>query len=665
MGLNDAQIATLAVFCDTLVPSVQRAEDPDGYFGRKATDTGTHAVIAAILEAAPPEAAAQIGLLLDLLGSPGLGATWGGPAKRLEELDAEERESVVLAWMQSPSPELRAAYSVLASLVLSVYYGWSDDRGPNPNWKSIGYDGPVSPPPKIERPIKPLVIDRDLVLDCDTVVVGSGAGGGVVAGELADAGHEVIVIEKGPYVAEDGFTQRELEMMLQLYEKGGALRTKNAAIGVLAGSCLGGGTTINWTGALRTPDYVLAEWAHEHGNLHLLTAEFRNSIEAVERATHVGLEESHVDRKGELLRLGAQKLGYVVNTYPRNVKGCDPKHCGYCNFGCQLGAKQGTLKTYLQRTFNQGARILVGTEVARVVTEAGRARGVEALHRKPDGTVHRVTVRAKRVVVAAGSLHTPALLRRSGLTHEHIGRNLFIHPAAAVVARYPDPVRAWSGSMMPVACDEFTRLDGNYGFKLINAPLHPGWLCGVAWRSGADHKERMLESSRIASVGAFVRERDTGRIELDASGQPVVDYWPSTYDMQHLVRGLQEAARIHFEAGAELLYLPGYRRFDTSEGKRKLEALLEEMAASGLEPNLLPVLTAHQMGTCRMGGDAARHPVTPGGETREIKNLFVADASTFPTCSGANPMPSVQHIAHFTARGIAARDGFGRNAAGT
>src|SRR6185312_9227932 len=133
---------------------------------------------------------------------------------------------------------------------------------------------------------------------------------------------------------------------------------------------------------------------------------------------------------------------------------------------------------------------------------------------------------------------------------------LHIHPAGGVMGRYAEPVRPWSGSMMPVACDEFTRLDGNFGFKLVNAPLHPGWLSGVDFRSGAEHKERMLETARLASVGVFVRERDTGAIELDAKGMPIVDYWPSDYDMRHLVRGLQEAARIQFEAGAEVLYLP-------------------------------------------------------------------------------------------------------------
>ena len=209
--------------------------------------------------------------------------------------------------------------------------------------------------------------------------------------------------------------------------------------------------------------------------------------------------------------------------------------------------------------------------------------------------------------------------------------------------------------MMPVACDEFTRLDGNYGFKLINAPLHPGWLVAAAdWRSGEEHKARMLESARIASIGAFVRERDTGRVDVAPDGSPIVEYWPSEYDMKHLIRGLQESARIHFEAGADCLYFPGSRRFDTSLGKTKLESLLREMPSWSWEPGNIFLLTAHQMGTCRMRGDDKRHPLTPEGRSREVPNLYVADASNFPTCSGANPMPSIMHIAHFSAQGMKA-----------
>lgn len=655
MPLTDRQLATLRTLCDAFVPSVARPNDTDGYFARKASDLGTAEIIHEVLKVSPPDALMQTAALLDLLESEGLGATWGGPPVGLSALGADEREKMLLGWMESPSPDLRAAFSVFATTILPFYYGWADDRGPNPNWKSIGYDGPISAPPKIDRPLRPLVVDRDTVLDCDTVVVGSGAGGGVVAGELAEAGHDVIVVEKGPYVAEDGFTQRELEMTLKLYEQGGSLRTKDAGITVLAGSCLGGGTTINWTGALRTPDYVLEEWATEHQNPHFLSPAFQRSIEAVERATDVDTDETYIDRKAELMRLGAEKLGYLVKPYPRNVKGCDKAYCGYCNFGCQKGAKQGTLKTYLARAHHKGARLLVDTEVSRIVVDAGEARGIEAVQRAADGTTRRVTIRAARVVVSAGSIHTPALLIRSGLRHEHIGRHLHIHPAGGIPARYPDPVRAWSGSMMPLACDEFTRLDGRYGFKLVNAPLHPGWLVGVDWRSGAEHKERMLESARIASIGPLVRERDTGRIEVDPRGRPIVDYWPSDYDLKHLVRGFQEAARIHFEAGAELIYLPNSHRFESSQGKKKLEEFLADMPSWRWESNRAALLTAHQMGTCRMGGNAGTHPLTPEGQTREVKSLYVADASTFPTCSGANPMPSVQHISHYIAQGIKAK----------
>lgn len=653
MELSEQRLRTLSTLCDTFVPSVDR-DDPDGYFRRKPTDVALPQIIAAALTMSPEADQRDVESLLDFLGSPDVGATWGGPPTAFADLAAEERERLLLAWQNSSVPELRASFNALGALVLAFYYGYESDFFKNPNYKSIGYSGPVSEPPKIERPIRPLVVSSDTVLDCDTVVVGSGAGGGVVAGELAEAGHDVIVVEKGPYVAEDGFTQREIEMTAQLYERGGALKTRDKAIAVLAGSCLGGGTTINWSGALRTPDYVREEWANEHGNPQFLSKEFDASMAAIEAATHVNTDETFVDAKGRLLVRGCEALGWACKLYPRNVKGCDPKVCGFCNFGCQRGAKQGTLKTYLQRAHDRGAKILAMTEVSRVVIEAGVARGVEAVQTAADGSKHRVSVRAKRVVVSAGSIHTPALLRRSGLSHAEIGKNLYIHPASGVAARYPDPVRAWSGSMMPVSCDQFARIDGNHGFKIVNAPLHPGFLIAVPWLSGADHKARMLESERIASFGAFVRERDTGRIEVDAEGQPIVEYWPSDYDMNHVLRGLQEAARLHLAAGAELIYLPGPVLFETRDGSAKLEALLAELR-SACEPHRLFLMTAHQMGTCRMGGDAVRHPVTPEGETREVKNLFVADASVFPTCSGANPMPSIEAIAHYTSQGIKAR----------
>jgi choline dehydrogenase-like flavoprotein len=654
MGLSTEQFATLTVLCDTFVPSIPRDHDPDGFWARSASAAGTPQVVAHILGLAAPEDQAQIGALLDLLGGPGLGRTWGGPERGLGELAPAEREQALVAWQHSPVVDLRAAYAVLSALILPIHYGWADARGPNPSWKSIGYDGPVSAPPQIQRPIVPVAVAADTVLDCDTVIVGSGAGGGVVAGELSEAGQDVVVVEKGPYVAEDGFTQREVEMTLTLYEKGGSLRTRDANLLVLAGSCLGGGTTVNWSGALRAPDYVRHEWAEGHGNPQFLTAAFERSIEAVERATHVDLDETHVDAKGRALQRGADALGYRVVPYPRNVRGCDPAVCGYCNFGCQKGAKQGTMKTYLQQAHQRGARILVGTTVSRVVVEAGLARGIEAVQVGADGAQHRVTVRAKRVVVAAGSIHTPALLRRSGLTHPWIGRNLFLHPAAGIPALYPEPIRGWSGSMMPLSCDEFTRLDGNHGFKIVNAPIHTGFMTLLPFSSAADHKQQMLQGAHLATLGAFVRDRDTGRIELDAAGQPVVDYTTSEYDMGHLVRGLQECARIHFAAGAERLWFPGGRRFECSQGRAALEALLADMPSWPWDGHRMFMMTAHQMGTCRMGADSQTHPLTPEGRTVEVPNLYVTDASTFPTCSGANPMPSVQHIAHYIAQGLRA-----------
>jgi choline dehydrogenase-like flavoprotein len=652
MPLSNERLRVLAAVCDAFVPAVDR-DDPEGYYRRKASDAYLPQILDGVLAFSPPRDQAELEALLDLLASPNLGATWGGPARGILELEPADRERVLLAWQQSPARELRAAYQVLSGTVLGFHYGFATEQMPNLTWKSIGYPGPRAAPAAAPA-LRPLVVEGDAVLDCDAVVVGSGAGGGVVAGELAEAGQDVIVLEKGPYVSEEGFTQRELEMMAQLYERGGSLRTRDKAIAVLAGSCVGGGTTVNWTGALRLPDFVREEWARDHGNTQLV-AELDASIEAIERAANVGTEESVLDEKARRLVAGCEALGYAYKLYPRNVKGCDPAMCGYCVFGCRRGAKQGTMRTWLQRAQARGARLLPGAEVSRVVVEAGAAVGVEATQVGAGGRAHRVTVRARRVIVAAGSIHTPALLRRSGLAHPEIGRNLYLHPACGVPARYPEPIRGWEGPPMPVSCDEFTRLDGNHGFKIVNSPLHPVWLSLVPWLGGADHKQRMLDSERLGSMGPFVRDRDTGRVDLDESGQPIVDYTPSAYDLAHLRRGVMEAARLHVAAGAELVYLPGPTLFETSGGRKKLDETLEAMPASAWELHRSFMMSAHQMGTCRMGADAARHPLTPAGETREVKDLFVADASVFPTCSGANPMPTIQAIAHHTAQGIKAR----------
>lgn len=212
--------------------------------------------------------------------------------------------------------------------------------------------------------------------------------------------------------------------------------------------------------------------------------------------------------------------------------------------------------------------------------------------------------------------------------------------------------------MMSAVSNEFTRIDGNFGVKLETPPIHSG-LLGLAlpWLSGRHHKETMRYANHIGAFIVLTRDRDGGRVTVDKRGQPILSYTLSKYDRQHLLRGVAEAAKIHVAAGAEEVYFPhnSFPVHRVSRGEQELSSIIQGLPALGWKPNQFALFSAHQMASCRMGGIKATHPIAPDGETYEIKNLYVADGSAFPECSGANPMLSIQALAHFTAQGIKAR----------
>ena len=251
----------------------------------------------------------------------------------------------------------------------------------------------------VQRSIHPLQVDTDTVLTTDVLIIGSGAGGGVVAGELSDAGYDVVVVEKGGYHNEQDFDGREIDSTAKLFERRGALATNDTAMLVLAGSTLGGGTTVNWSASFRTPDHVLQEWSRDYGFDGADSPAMQQSFDAVSHRLNVNSDESIPNPNNSMLARGCEKLNYHLGVIPRNVKGCED--CGFCGYGCPFGAKQGTLKTYLQDAYDRGGRILVHANVESIHIESGRAVGANITVQYTDGRTHEVTVKAKAVVVSA------------------------------------------------------------------------------------------------------------------------------------------------------------------------------------------------------------------------------------------------------------------------
>jgi choline dehydrogenase-like flavoprotein len=326
----------------------------------------------------------------------------------------------------------------------------------------------------------------------------------------------------------------------------------------------------------------------------------------------------------------------------------------YLGFGDQSGSKQSADRTWLADAQEHGARFLTFTRATKILIEGGRAAGVEAVWETPDGRGAQVTVRAPRVVVACGSLESPALLMRSGIGGPAVGQNLRLHPSSVVGGAYGTDQEAWWGAPQAGLCDEFADTGEGYGFLIETAQYAPG-LIGSAtpWISAADHKQRMEDFRFTANFISLTRDRGAGQVGLDENGEALPMYSVTDeLDLENLRKGIEVQIRLHEAAGAHQIGplaegAPLWRRGDN------LEAFIAAVKRIPFRAGGYKLFSAHQMGTCRMGEDPQTSVAGPWGELHDTKGVWIGDGSAFPTSSGTNPMVSIMALAHRTAEAIA------------
>ena len=645
--LNESQRAALEALCDTVVPSIQRDDDPHGHWGRKASDLMIAAGAEEMLSQIPDEVTRGGMLqLLDILDAQGL-------AKAPSQASREQ----ILRNISFASPDGAAGINALVGMTLFLYYGAPDPQtGTNPNWATLGYSGPPGPPPQVPKIIETTVPDDGQTFEADVVVVGSGAGGGVIAGTLAKEGRKVVVVEAAGYFNESDFTGFEMQAYQEMFWRGGPQPTADMNVTLQAGTTLGGGTTINWMNCLRTRPWVREQWAREHGLEGVDGPDYDRHLDAV--LERIGATDACSDYNGPHQRMkeGADKLGW---SFARIIRNADRdkyafETAGHLGFGDASGSKQSGEKTWLRDAFEHGAEFLVRTRAQRVLVENGHAAGIEAVYTGDDGTEARqVTVRAPTVVVACGSLESPALLKRSGIGGPAAGNYLRLHPATGMTGLYAEDQEAFYGAPQSGLVDEFADTGDGYGFMIEGVQYTPG-LTGSAlpWVSAQQHKELMATVRRGATFITLTRDKGHGRVDIDANGEAVPYYAvEDPVDVKNLHHSFEVMTRLHVAAGAtQVLFLatglPTWREGDD------VDEYIARCQRQPLRAGGVKLFAAHQMGSCRMGDDPQTSVANPWGELHDVKGVWIGDGSAFPTSSGTNPMVSIMALAHRTAEAI-------------
>jgi choline dehydrogenase-like flavoprotein len=495
-------------------------------------------------------------------------------------------------------------------------------------------------------------ITSPLTLEADVAIVGSGSGGAVVARELSRAGQRVVVLEEGAHVPREAYAAMPPSTALRTLARESGLGVAfgvgdTPILGVMAGKCVGGSSVLTGGVCFRIPDDVLHGWSSDLGLEGMTPEALAPHFDAIERELRVEVvPETLRSRSTQLFVEGADKLGVVMKSLRRNTPGC--KGAARCNFGCPNGAKMSVDVSMLPEARALGATIVSDALVERVVVEGGAARGVRGrlLDARTGEPGVRFDVRARAVVVACGSLHTPILLVKSGLGGRHVGRHLTLHPSFRVGALFDERVEGWDGAMQSVYSDHYAPS----GLTLVGAYTAPNVLAAAFPGVGPAHRARVRSVPNLAFFGAMIHDDAGGRVRRWLSREPLVTYRMSDRDRARMWRGIAVLGDLAFAAGAREVLLPMFGA-DPIRSPADLRRLVERPPSA----RKIECMSFHPLGTARMSARREAGVVDARGESWDVRGLFVADGSVLPTSLGVNSQIPVMAVARAIALALADR----------
>lgn len=573
-----------------------------------------------------------------------LGALWYlpviflGKPRTFGNLSSQDQIRYLEKFEKSRLYSLRGIFIAVKALLSMLIF--SDEQIE----KSIGFEPDCAPAAGLRSKSSAIKQGSDLNSDlneqADVCIIGSGAGGAVAAKELAEAGFNTVVLEHGGYYAQEDFGQKPLDAFPRLYLNNSFIFSLGSPVVALSlGRAVGGTTVINSCTCFRMPEEVLAEWEEDYHLRGLSMKELLPFYERVESTINVKPGEMEVIGKNALMtRKGAEALGLSHGPIRRNTRGC--KGCGLCNYGCPEGAKQSMERSYLPLAAKAGARIYADCRVDKIITENGRASGVQGkvLERSTGKAVHQLAVKARVIIVACGAVLSPVLLLKNRLGNQNgqVGRHLRVHPCARVSGVFEEEIANWKGIMQSYYVDSHQK----DGIMLEATGLVPCVGAVSLPFFGYKFKELMAHYKNIVNLGLLISDSSEGRVRVDPVGKPLLTYQLNQEDFLKTLKGIRLGAEILFAAGAKSV-LTGLAKIPVIESRSELEKLNPRLNRK----TDLEYMAFHPMGSCRMGDEPKAAVVNRHLESHYVKNLFVSDASIFPTSLGVNPQLTIMAFA--------------------
>jgi choline dehydrogenase-like flavoprotein len=565
-------------------------------------------------------------------------ATHGG--RPFSRLDADEADRFLDAWSDGDVVRRTLILALTAPLKMAYF----DDPAV---YARIGckWDFSAKNVEREEYMARVHNVDADGDFECDVAVVGTGAGGAVVAKELAERGYAVILVEEGEYHGRESFSGRAPEGLRRFYRNAGlTAAVGNTVIPIPMGRLVGGSTAINTGTCWRTPEWVLRSWVKERGLEELSPEKLAPYFDRVERILEVDTAPAkYLGGVARVVARGADALGYRHFPLRRNAPGCDGS--GVCDFGCPTDARRSTNISYVPAALKRGAQLLTGVRVERVLTDGARITGVRG---RALATGAHVNIRARATVLACGTLLTPLLLQKHGLDRglPHVGRNLSIHPATIVSALFDEQIEMYNAIPQGYCVDEFQR----EGILLLGASAPLDFGAAHFTFVGRKLMDVMDHYDRVASFGVMVEDASRGRVRLGPGGRPLILYWLGREERARLLRGVEITARIFQAAGAREVYpsLHGHRVLRDANDLARLRS-----ARPAARDFLLSAF--HPLGTCRMARTKKDGVVSPDHEVFGRPGLFIADGSVVPSALAVNPQVTIMALATRAAERIDAR----------